>query len=122
MESRDTCQIALVLELIGGKWKGPIIWWVKDGPKRFNELKRLMPEITPRTLTKQLREMVKDGLVERNQFEEIPPRVEYSATKLCLSLVPLLDSLSAWGRSHQKTIEEARERHRDSVPSAGDSC
>ena len=104
----DPCQIALALDIIGGKWKGPIIWWIKDQPKRFNELKRLLPEITQRTLTNQLRELSKDGLVIRKQYEEIPPRVEYSPTKLCLSLIPLLDELSAWGKKNKNQIEAAR--------------
>lgn len=104
----DPCEIALALSVIGGKWKGPIVWWVKDGPRRFNELRRLLPEITQRTLTNQLRELARDGLITRTQFEEIPPRVEYSATKLCLTLIPLLDELSGWSKRHQSEIEKAR--------------
>jgi DNA-binding HxlR family transcriptional regulator len=104
----DPCQIALSLEVIGGKWKGPILWWIKDEPKRFNELKRLIPEITQRTLTNQLRELVRDGLVIRTQFQEVPLRVEYSPTKLCLSLLPILDELAAWGRRNKSQIEKSR--------------
>lgn len=108
----DPCQIALVLEIIGGKWKGPIIWWIKDNPKRFNELKRLLPGITQRTLNNQLKELVRDGLVIRNQYNEVPPKVEYSSTKLCNKIVPLLDSLSTFAKKHQKQIEKARKSYK----------
>lgn len=107
--SKDPCQIAIALDVIGGKWKGPILWWIKDEPRRFNELRRLMPEITPRTLTNQLRDLVRDGMVIRTQYEEIPPRVEYSITDRCRSLLPLLDELSAWGKKHITGIQESRE-------------
>lgn len=108
---QDPCQISLTLDIIGGKWKGSILWWIKDEPKRFNELKRLLPDITQRTLTKQLREMMRDGLVIRTQYAEIPPRVEYSITELCKSLLPLLSDISSWGKEHQETIETARKRY-----------
>lgn len=110
----DPCQIALALEVIGGKWKGPIIWWIKDEPKRFNELRRLLPEITQTTLNNQLRELTRDGLVIRNQYEETPPRVEYSPTKLCLSLIPIFNELSQWGQSNQNQIEKSRVNYDDS--------
>lgn len=108
--TKDPCQIALVLELIGGKWKGPIIWWLREEPRRFNELRRLLPEITPRTLTNCLRELERDGLLKRTQYPEIPPRVEYQATKLCKSLIPLLDEISAWGKRYGQEIKAAREK------------
>lgn len=113
--STDPCKIALTLDIIGGKWKGPIIWWIKDEPKRFNELRRLLDGITQRTLTKQLRELTRDGLVERNQFEEIPPRVEYSLTPLCKSLIPILDELSNWGKENTKAIEKSRNSYKGPV-------
>ena len=107
----DPCQISLTLDIIGGKWKGSILWWIKDGPKRFNELRRLLPDITQGTLTKQLREMMRDGLVIRTQYAEIPPRVEYSITELCKTLLPLLSEISAWGKAQQQLIEAARESY-----------
>ena len=111
--SRDDnpCQISLALDVFGGKWKGVIIYWIKDQPRRFNELKRLMPNITQRTLTNQLRDLERDGLIKRTQFNQIPPRVEYSATNLCRHLIPLLDAVSDWGRAHQIEIMKARESY-----------
>ena len=70
------------LKLIGGKWKIAIIYNLKDGPKRFGELKRILPPITQQMLTKQLREMERDQLVHRKVYEVIPPKVEYSSHKI----------------------------------------
>jgi DNA-binding HxlR family transcriptional regulator len=98
--AKDPCGIGAALEVIGGKWRGQIIWWLKDKPRRFNELRRLMPDITQHTLTAQLRALERFGLVERQQFNELPLRVEYSKTALCASLIPVLDQLRDWGTKH----------------------
>ncbi|MCB0360079.1 MAG: helix-turn-helix transcriptional regulator [Bdellovibrionales bacterium] len=113
--SGDACQIGLVLELIGGRWKGPIIYWLQDGTKRFGELRRLLDGITQRTLTTQLRELERNGLVTRTQYPEVPPRVEYQATDLCRSLVPLLDSMRAWAETYGDRIIRQRQ-HPDPSP------
>ena len=107
-ESCNPCDIALALEVFGGKWKGSVIWWVKDGPRRFNELRRLIPEVSQRTLTKTLRELERDGLIERHQYAEIPPRVEYSATRLCQSVIPVLAGIQEWGKGNGRAIEKSR--------------
>ena len=105
----DPCQIAFGLEVFGGKWKGVIIYWIKDEARRFNELKRLIPGITQRTLTNQLRELERDGIVIRTQYNEIPARVEYSATPLCEELIPIFDKVRDWGRDNKDHITSSRE-------------
>jgi DNA-binding HxlR family transcriptional regulator len=85
------------VKIIGGKWKGVILFHLLEGTMRFNELHRQMRGITPRALTRQLRELEEDGLVERTVYPVVPPRVEYSLTDEALSLKPLLLALSEWG-------------------------
>lgn len=85
------------LDLIGGKWKSVILFRLNEGTKRFSELGRLLPRITPRMLTQQLRDMERDGLVDRTVYAEVPPRVEYSLTDVGRSLQPVLDELKDWG-------------------------
>jgi len=97
--SRKTvsCPVETTLRVIGGRWKVLVIHHLLDGVKRFNQLHRLLGGISPRTLTKQLREMERDGVVQRTAYPEIPPRVEYSLTPLGRSLAPVLQTMDAWG-------------------------
>jgi DNA-binding HxlR family transcriptional regulator len=106
----EPCRIGQTLDLLGGRWKGSILWWLQSGPKRFGELQRLLDEITPKVLTGQLRALERNGLVKRVQYPEIPPRVEYSLTPLCHSLTPLLDTITAWGDAHMPSVLRARKR------------
>ena len=93
------------LKLIGGKWKIAIIYNLIDGPKRFGELKKILPPITQQMLTKQLRELESDHLIDRKVFEVIPPRVEYSLTDFGISILPVLDSLCKWSSEHEELID-----------------
>ena len=93
------------LKLIGGKWKIAIIYNLIDGPKRFGELKKILPPITQQMLTKQLRELEKDGLISRRVYEVIPPKVEYSLTQFGYSLKPVISSLCKWVSVNKKHIE-----------------
>lgn len=96
------CSIELTLLIIGGKWKPIILWHLgKDGTLRFNQLKRIMPNITQKMLTQQLRELERDGVVHREVYPEVPPRVEYSLTDLGRTVLPVLASLSGWGRAYE---------------------
>lgn len=104
----EPCRIGQTLDLLGGRWKGSIIWWLEIEPRRFGELRRLLDGITPKVLTGQLRQLERDGLVKRKQFEEIPPRVEYSITPLCRSLTPLLATITSWGDAHMAAVNRSR--------------
>jgi len=94
------CPVEATLDMIGGKWKGVILFRLTEGTKRFGELRKLLPKVTQRTLTQQLRELEADGLVTRKIFAEVPPKVEYSLTDLGRSLKPLLVKLRDWGQAN----------------------
>lgn len=93
------CPVEATLELIGGKWKGIILFYLLGGRLRFSELKRQIGCVTQRMLTKQLRELECNGLVNRIVYAEVPPRVEYELTKEGQSLEPILCSLKEWGET-----------------------
>lgn len=86
------------LHAIGGKWKPMILWQLLEGTRRFAELQRAIPEVSAKVLTEQLRELEADGLLERQVFAEVPPRVEYTLTALGRALEHVLAALCDWGR------------------------
>ncbi len=92
----------LTLDLLGGKWKMPILWRVKDGPRRYGELRKNIPKVTHKMLAQQLRELERDGLVKRKVYATVPPKVEYSITTLGSTTIPLIESLRTWGESIRK--------------------
>ncbi|RWO78400.1 MAG: transcriptional regulator [Mesorhizobium sp.] len=94
------------LKVISGRWKAVILYHLFDGPRRLSALKTLVPDITQKVLIQQLREMEEHGLVRREIFAEIPSRVEYSATRLGLSLEPILLALCEWGQRHADELNE----------------
>lgn len=94
------CPVATTLRLIGGKYKALILWQLTPGALRFSQLQRLVAGATPKMLTQQLRELEEDGLVHREVYAVVPPRVEYSLTPLGLSLRPLLESMYRWGSDY----------------------
>jgi DNA-binding HxlR family transcriptional regulator len=96
------CPVEVTLDKIGGKWKPLVLWYLKGKTRRFGELKRLIPNITEKMLTEKLRELEADGLVNREVYREVPPKVEYSLTRYGRSLDDLLERLCAWGKSHAK--------------------
>lgn len=94
------CPMEMSLDLIGGKWKALILWHLAvDGTLRFGALERLFPRVTRKMLTQQLRELERDGLVHREVYHQVPPKVEYSLTPAGNSLVPVLFALNRWGQS-----------------------
>lgn len=98
-----TCTFEITIDLIGGKWKPIIIWHLgTKGTHRFNELKRLMPSITQKMLTQQLRELESDNLVTRKVYAQVPPKVEYSLTDLGKTLMPILSMMCKWGDKYYK--------------------
>lgn len=95
---RPSCPVAATLELIDGKWKGSILYYLMErGTLRFNELRREMKKVSQKVFTAQLRELEEAGLVHREVYPEVPPRVEYSLTPLGRSLEPVIRSLEDWG-------------------------
>lgn len=104
-QTEGTVFVQTTLKVIGGKWKLLILWHLKDGGKRFSELKRLIPEITEKMLIQQLRELEKDAIVNRNVQSDVPPKVEYSFTAYGKSLIPVLKPLCNWGQEHLKRVE-----------------
>jgi len=94
------------LKVISGRWKAILLYHLFDRPKRLSELKRLVPDISQKVLIQQLREMEEHGLVHREVFRQVPPRVDYSATPLGLSLEPVLLALCEWGQRHATALNE----------------
>lgn len=102
------CPVEAALDVIGGKWKGIILHHLLAETIRFNELRRLMPEITQRMLTKQLRELETDNLISRKIYPEVPPKVEYSITDYGKTLLPVIRALRKWGTIHlENTTNQA---------------
>jgi DNA-binding HxlR family transcriptional regulator len=95
-------------DIIGGKWKAVILYYLFQGPKRFNELRRLLPEVTQRMLTLQLRELEQDSIVHREIYKEVPPKVEYSLTKFGTSLGPIIVQMLDWGEQYMEQIQEQK--------------
>ncbi len=94
------CGTDAAMDVIGGKWKVLILWELGERPHRFGELRRKLPGITEKVLASHLREMETDGIVHREEYDEVPPRVEYSLTPRGVSLNAALEPLGAWGREN----------------------
>lgn len=96
------CTVELTLQVIGGKWKPIIIHKLgNEGTLRFSEVKRSIPNITQKMLTQQLRELESDGVVYREVYAQVPPKVEYSLTDLGRSVMPVIENLCDWGRKYE---------------------
>lgn len=98
------CTVALALDIIGGKWKPLILWYLKDNVLRFGELQRTLKGVTQKMLTQQLRELESDGLVRRCIYTQVPPKVEYSLTDMGCTVVPILEMISKWGAEYRDWI------------------
>ncbi|MCL4394300.1 MAG: helix-turn-helix transcriptional regulator [Chloroflexi bacterium] len=94
------CPLTAALAAIGGKWKLIIVYWLAESPRHFAALRQLMPGISQKVLTQQLRELVDDGIVCRQPQGAIPAPVEYSLTDYGRSLMPLVEEIRHWGRAH----------------------
>ncbi len=91
------CEMEITLDVIGGKWKGLILYYVIQKPRRTGELKRLVHNISQKMLVQTLRELENDGLIHRKMYNQVPPKVEYSITELGQSLEPIFKLLCNWG-------------------------
>jgi DNA-binding HxlR family transcriptional regulator len=104
------CPLADLIDLIGGRWKVLALWRLLGGPKRFTELKRLLPGVTQKMLTQQLRQLEAAGLVRREVYPQVPPKVEYSLTPTGEELRSLLSTLAEWAKAHMPTLRAGTQR------------
>ena len=105
------CPFELTLQLIGGKWKLLVIYFLSlQKVIRFGQLRRTLPEISERMLVRQLRELEDDGLVSRTVYGTVPPRVDYALTPLGESLVPIMESLKSWGNMYELSRAQSAPR------------
>ena len=95
------CPVDLTLSVIGGRWKGLVFWNLREGPKRFGEIKKTLVGINDKMLTQVLRNLEKHGVVSRKVYEVIPPKVEYSLTEEGRILLPVLEQMSRWGEKFE---------------------
>ena len=95
------CPVTLTANIIGGKWKPSILFFLEGGTRRFGELQKLIPVMTKKMLTQQLRDLERHEIIRRKVYAEVPPKVEYSLTKHGESLKPILKLMSAWGTKHR---------------------
>jgi len=96
------CPVKLTTDVIGGKWKPLILFYLETGTKRFGELQKLIPGMTKKMLTQHLRDLERDEVIRRRVYAVVPPKVEYSLTRHGESLKPILKLMSAWGTKHRK--------------------
>src|SRR5437870_1706611 len=99
------CPLTAALAAIGGKWKLIIVYWLAESPKHFAALRKLIPGISQKVLTQQLRELISDEIVRREPKGDVPAPVEYSLTDYGRSLVPLVESVRLWGRGHLDRLQ-----------------
>ena len=102
MDQTYFCPVTATLSVIGGKWKPIILWILFHDTRRFSELKRMIPKITQKMLTQQLRELESDGIVHREVYPVVPPKVEYSLTEEGRTLAPTLQAMAEWGNAYMK--------------------
>ena len=94
------CPVEVTIDIVGGKWKCLVLWHLHEGKMRFKELERIVPGVSQKMLTQQLKEMVRDGLIIRTIYPEVPPRVEYELTPRGHSLFPVLEQMHQWALDH----------------------
>lgn len=103
----EECMVEAATEVLGGKWKLVILRHLLTGTRRFGELRRTIPGVTARMLTRQLRELEADGLGQRTVFAQVPPKVEYSVIPIGASLQGITDRLEAWGYWYRNRLDDA---------------
>ena len=101
----ETCPIQKSIDIIGGKWKFLIIWNLKEVTLRYSELKKLLPNITHKMLTQELKDLEKNHIVKRTVYPVVPPKVEYCLTKEWISIIPILQDLWKWGEKIYKKLQ-----------------
>lgn len=102
---QHACPVEVTLDVIGGKWKGVIIYHLLNDTRRFNEFRRLVPGISQRMLTLQLRELENDGIIHREVYNVIPPKVEYSLTQFGQTLSNIIIQMREWGEIYAEQVQ-----------------
>lgn len=106
------CAMDVTMDFIGGKWKTVVLWYLRKDKKRFSELRKLIPNITEKMLSLQLKDLESDGLVKRKIYPVVPPKVEYFLTDFGRTLIPMLEEIAKWGRvlaeSKGKLVDKSR--------------
>jgi len=119
-QKAPVCPVEVTLSIVGGKWKLQIVYCLLSGTKRFGQLRRLIPGATQQMLTLQLRELEQAGIIHRQVYAQVPPKVEYSLTESGRSLEPIVQQTHAWGEGycHQNNIEywQLSDNMEDHVP------
>lgn len=114
----EPCPIAAAVDVMFNRWTTDVLWvLLHHGTKRFSELRDQVPGITPKVLAQRLRHLEQNGMIVRVAFSEMPPRVEYSATALARTLVPLFALLEAWSHEHGHEVAIARDAYMGPAPS-----
>ncbi|MZQ74721.1 MAG: HxlR family transcriptional regulator [Peptoclostridium sp.] len=112
--SNYRCEIEVTLEILCGKWKALLIWNLsRNNVIRFNEFKRLIPDITQKMLSQQLRDLEQNGLVQKTIYPQVPPAVEYSLTELGKELVPILEAMDKWGKNFVDNYKHSENSNED---------
>lgn len=104
LDCHPACAVEATLGLIDGKWKGVVLYHLLSGTLRFGALRRTIPGVTQRMLTNQLRELEDDGLISRQVYAQVPPRVDYSLTPRGRSLEPIILALKRWGDENMADV------------------
>lgn len=108
-DCNEGCPVELALAVIGQKYKGALLYRLfSDKVLRFNEIRRIFPEVSPRTLTQQLRALEADGILVRTVYAEVPPKVEYRLSDYGETLAPVIHGLKAWGDRHRERLRSGR--------------
>ncbi|WP_123054360.1 helix-turn-helix domain-containing protein [Clostridium sp. JN-1] len=107
-EKRFSCSMDATIKVICGKYKGIILWNLIDKILRFNELQKLIPQATPKMLTQQLRDLERDGLINRVVYPVVPPKTEYSLSEFGKSVIPVLNLMYQWGSNYVKKLKEEK--------------
>jgi DNA-binding HxlR family transcriptional regulator len=100
-ENFDKCPVETALDVLAGKWKILILWYLRRDTLRFNELQKMLPRVTQKMLIQKLRELEEDGIVHREVYPVVPPKVEYSLTEYGKTLKPILKQMYLWGEIHR---------------------
>ncbi len=102
----EKCPVETALDVLAGKWKILILWYLRSETKRFNELQKLLPRTTQKMLIQKLRELEEDGIIHREVYPVVPPKVEYSLTEYGETLKPIVKQLYLWGEIHKKRVSK----------------